>query len=85
MRDIEQTIRERAYKMWIDGGRQEGHAVSHWLAAQHEILGELRTRELGSSFTRRTGIQSFRSRVARRRADANRRTPIESNIAEARD
>ena len=67
MQDIEQTIRERAYKMWIDGGCQEGHAESHWLAAQHEILGEL-TRELSSSFTRRTGIPSFRSRVAQRRA-----------------
>ena len=68
MQDVEQTIRERAYKMWIDGGCQEGHAVSDWLAARHEILDELQARQLSSSFTSRTGIQSFRSRVARRRA-----------------
>ena len=73
MQDVEQTIRERAYKMWIDGGCQEGHAVSDWLAARHEILDELHARQLSSSFrelTRRTGVQSFRSRVGQRRAGA---------------
>jgi hypothetical protein len=68
MQDVEQAIRERAYKMWIDRGCQKGHAVSDWLAARHKILDELQARQLTSSFTDRTGIQSFRSRAARRRA-----------------
>jgi hypothetical protein len=68
MQDVEQAIRERAYKMWIDGGCRKGHAVSDWLAARHKILDELHARQLSPSFTDRTGIQSFRSRVARRRA-----------------
>ena len=39
MQDLEQAIRERAYQFWSEGGHQEGHAESHWLAAQREVLG----------------------------------------------
>jgi hypothetical protein len=39
MQDLEQTIRERAYLLWIEGGCQYGQADAHWLAAQQEILG----------------------------------------------
>ncbi len=38
MQDIEQTIRDRAYHLWLEGGCQEGDADRHWLAAQREIL-----------------------------------------------
>jgi hypothetical protein len=38
MQNVEQAIRERAYQMWIDGGCQDGHAETHWLAAQREFL-----------------------------------------------
>jgi hypothetical protein len=38
MYDIEQAIRERAYHLWIEGGCQDGHAETHWLAAQRAIL-----------------------------------------------
>lgn len=38
MQDLEQAIRERAYQLWIDGGRQHGNAEAHWLVAQREIL-----------------------------------------------
>jgi Protein of unknown function (DUF2934) len=38
MQDLEQTIRERAYQIWIETGHQNGHAEVHWLAAQREIL-----------------------------------------------
>jgi hypothetical protein len=39
MQDIEQTIRDRAYHLWLENGCQEGNADGHWLAAQREILG----------------------------------------------
>ena len=39
MQDLERTIRERAYQLWIEGGYQDGQAHAHWLAAQREILG----------------------------------------------
>ena len=39
MQDLEQAIRERAYQLWTKDGCQEGHAESHWLAAQREVLG----------------------------------------------
>jgi hypothetical protein len=38
MQDLEQTIRERAYHLWVEGGRRDGAADAHWLAAQREIL-----------------------------------------------
>jgi Protein of unknown function (DUF2934) len=38
MQDLETSIRERAYQIWIDSGCQDGHADAHWLAAQREIL-----------------------------------------------
>ena len=39
MQDIEQTIRDRAYHLWLENGCREGNADGHWLAAQREILG----------------------------------------------
>jgi Protein of unknown function (DUF2934) len=39
MQNLKQAIRERAYHLWIDSGRLDGNAESHWLAAQREILG----------------------------------------------
>jgi len=39
MQDLEQSIRERAYHLWMEGGSQEGEADAHWLSAQREILG----------------------------------------------
>ena len=38
MQDLEQTIRERAYHLWIESGCQHGHADAHWLAAQREVI-----------------------------------------------
>jgi hypothetical protein len=38
MQDLDQAIRERAYHLWIEGGRDDGKADAHWLAAQREIL-----------------------------------------------
>ncbi|WP_425304989.1 DUF2934 domain-containing protein [Bradyrhizobium erythrophlei] len=36
---MENAIRERAYHLWIEGGRQDGQADNYWLAAQREVLG----------------------------------------------
>jgi hypothetical protein len=38
MLDLEQSIRERAYEIWAQGGHRDGDAEAHWLAAQREIL-----------------------------------------------
>jgi len=38
MNSIEQTIRERAYQLWVESGFEHGHAETHWLAAQREVL-----------------------------------------------
>ena len=46
MRDLEQTVRERAYQLWTEGGCQDGHAETHCLTAQRELLSES-LREIG--------------------------------------
>jgi hypothetical protein len=38
VQDLDQAIRERAYQLWIESGRDDGKADAHWLAAQREIL-----------------------------------------------
>jgi len=38
MQELEQSIRERAYHLWIADGCRDGRADTHWLAAQREVL-----------------------------------------------
>jgi hypothetical protein len=38
MLNLEEAIRERAYRLWIADGQPEGKAEIHWLNAQREIL-----------------------------------------------
>ena len=30
-------VRERAYALWVEAGRQEGQGEAHWLQAEREI------------------------------------------------
>jgi hypothetical protein len=36
------TIAERAYELFVEGGRQHGHDVEHWLIAERELSGSAR-------------------------------------------
>jgi hypothetical protein len=36
--EIEQRIRKRAYEIYQERGRKDGHALDHWLAAKAEVL-----------------------------------------------
>jgi len=38
MPNLEETIRERAYDLWVADGQPEGQADIYWLKAQREIL-----------------------------------------------
>ncbi len=38
MQDLDQAIREPAYQLWNESGRDDGKADAHWLTAQREIL-----------------------------------------------
>ncbi len=38
MPDLDQSIRERAYHLWIAAGRPDGQADAYWLEAQRELL-----------------------------------------------
>jgi hypothetical protein len=36
--NIEDEVRQRAYELWEDSGREEGRAQDHWLQAEAEVL-----------------------------------------------
>jgi hypothetical protein len=38
MQNLDQTIRERAYHLWIEAGCPEGNSDAYWLDAQRELL-----------------------------------------------
>jgi hypothetical protein len=40
-RSLQEHIRRRAYEMWNAGGRIDGQADQHWLAAEHEVLAQM--------------------------------------------
>jgi hypothetical protein len=38
-RPLEKRIRDRAYELYVQGGRKDENAVEHWLSAEMELLG----------------------------------------------
>jgi hypothetical protein len=36
--ELEHTIRERAYQLWVADGCRDGESERHWLAAEREVL-----------------------------------------------
>ena len=36
--ELEHTIRERAYLLWVADGCRDGKSEQHWLAAEREVL-----------------------------------------------
>jgi hypothetical protein len=38
--DIEERIRQRAYKLWEAGGKPDGGAEAFWLQAERELFGD---------------------------------------------
>jgi hypothetical protein len=38
---LQLRIRDRAYEMWNAGGRLDGQADQHWLAAEREVLARM--------------------------------------------
>jgi len=38
MPNLEETIRERAYHLWLADGCRDGAADAYWLSAQREVL-----------------------------------------------
>lgn len=40
---MEEQIRQRAYELWEERGRQHGFAEQDWLRAEAEVLGRVRS------------------------------------------
>ena len=38
---FEEQVRQRAYEIWVELGRADGHAPDHWLAAERDILASM--------------------------------------------
>lgn len=37
--DHEERVRARAYELYEDRGKEDGHAIEDWLQAEQEVLG----------------------------------------------
>jgi hypothetical protein len=59
--DIETTIRERAYQLWVADGRRDGESEQHWLTAEREVL---------AAFAATAPAPKGRSRAANSNVDA---------------
>lgn len=46
-RPTQQEIAARAYQIYLDRGRQDGHAVDDWLQAEYELM-QLPLREIAN-------------------------------------
>jgi len=68
MQDIENTVRDCAYHLWLESGCQDGNADNHWLAAQREILsaslGALGHVSRGSNAAKPTSVARKKKRAA---------------------
>jgi hypothetical protein len=45
---LEEQLRQRAYELYEERGREEGHEVDDWLRAEEEITGK-KVRAVGAS------------------------------------
>ena len=36
--NMEDEVRQRAYELWEESGREDGRAQDHWLQAESEVL-----------------------------------------------
>ena len=45
-----QKISERAYRLYLDRGAEDGHALEDWLRAEREVLGEETRRSRSTSW-----------------------------------
>jgi hypothetical protein len=66
MQDLEKAIRERAYHLWNESGRQEGNAEAHWLTAQRETLASSFGALKNGSAEQRTPKSSKRAQLQKR-------------------
>jgi Protein of unknown function (DUF2934) len=46
---LHHRIRRRAYELWDTGGRLDGQAEQHWLAAEREVLEQMNAHAAGST------------------------------------
>lgn len=38
LENMEDEVRQRAYELWEESGREDGRAQDHWLQAEAEVL-----------------------------------------------
>ena len=60
--DLEATIRERAYHLWVADGCRDGASEHHWLAAEREVLAAFAATAPASKGTKPAGGQQQRRR-----------------------
>ena len=67
--DLEHTIRERAYLLWVADGCRDGESEGYWLAAEREVL---------AAFAANAPAPKGRSRAANSNVDAAAKAPAKT-------
>ncbi len=51
MDDLQEKIKERAFALYLERGRQPGHAMEDWIRAEKEITGTVKESKLDGHVT----------------------------------
>jgi hypothetical protein len=79
----DRRIRERAYELWVAGGRQEGGAEQDWERAEREIAGGQTSVSGSAAKKRAAGNASAAATAGSEPAKASRSTKAAANGAAA--
>jgi hypothetical protein len=76
--DLELTIRERAYHLWVAEGCRDGESDRHWLAAEREVLAAFATTAPTSKGRSRRAANSNVDAAAKEPAKAASKPPAKA-------
>jgi hypothetical protein len=71
---LHHRIRRRAYELWDTGGRLDGQAEQHWLAAEREVLEQMNAHAAGAPLCPH-GARSVRERSGFRQRNGSASSP----------
>ena len=76
--DLEHTIRERAYQLWVADGCRDGESERHWLAAEREVLAAFATTAPASKARSRRAANSNVDAAAKAPAKVTAKPPAKA-------
>ena len=65
----DRDIRERAYHLWVDGGRHDGRSDEYWVAAERAIDAEAEAEHAGSHGSKTAGKSKLAEKSEKSKPD----------------